>query len=140
MPEPHQLTRADARRIALRGQLLAEPRPDVLLDVVRHLTILQTEPTSAVAPSADLVLWSRLGAAYAVADLRDAVDEQALVELQGYLRPVEDLRLFRAEMAAWPGAGDLAGWQVERAEWVEANDGCRRDLLERLRADGPLPT
>jgi uncharacterized protein len=29
---------------------------------------------------------------------------------------------------------------VERAEWVEANDGCRRDLLDRLRGDGPLAT
>ena len=25
-------------------------------------------------------------------------------------------------------------------DWVEANNDCRRDILERLRADGPLPT
>ena len=26
------------------------------------------------------------------------------------------------------------------ADWVRANNDCRRDILERLRADGPLPT
>ena len=57
----HQLSRADARRIAVRAQLLAQPRPSDLLEVVRHLTMLQIDLTAAVAPSADLVLWSRLG-------------------------------------------------------------------------------
>ena len=140
MPEPHQLTRADARRIAVRAQLLATPRPTDLLDVVRHLTVLQAEPTSAVAPSADLVLWSRLGPSYDVGALRDAIDEQVLIEHQGFIRPAADLALFRAEMAQWPGTGELKDWQVARAEWVVVNDGCRRDLLERLRGDGPLPT
>ncbi|MBZ5736789.1 DNA glycosylase AlkZ-like family protein [Nocardioides mangrovi] len=135
----HQLTREQARRIAVRAQLLTAPRPDDLLEVVRHLMVLQAEPTSAIAPSADLVLWSRLGSSYDVGELRDAVDEQRLVELQGFVRPAEDVALFRAEMAAWPGVGELKPWQVQRQEWVEANDGCRRDLLERLRADGPLP-
>ncbi|WP_231482662.1 DNA glycosylase AlkZ-like family protein [Nocardioides sp. URHA0020] len=135
----HQLSRADARRIAVEAQLLGPARPDDLLEVVRHLTVLQAEPTSAIAPSADLVLWSRLGPSYDVAALRDAIDEQRLIEHQGYIRPAEDLALFRAEMAQWPGVGDLTGWQVARAEWVEANDACRRDLLDRLRSDGPLP-
>jgi uncharacterized protein YcaQ len=140
VPQPHQLTRADARRIAVRAQLLTAARPSDLLDVVRHLTVLQAEPTSAVAPSADLVLWSRLGPSYDVGALRDAIDEQVLIEHQGFIRPAEDLALFRAEMAQWPGTGDLTEWQVARAEWVDANDGCRRDLLDRLRGDGPLPT
>jgi uncharacterized protein YcaQ len=138
--EPHHLTRADARRIAVRAQLLTSSRLTELLAVVRHLMVLQAEPTSAVAPSADLVLWSRLGPSYDVGALRDAIDEQLLIEHQGFIRPAEDLALFRAEMAQWPGTGDLKEWQVTRAEWVEANDGCRRDLLERLRSDGPLPT
>ena len=140
MSEPHQLTRADARRIAVRAQLLTSDRPTDLVGVVRHLMVLQAEPTSAIAPSADLVLWSRLGPSYDVAALRDAIDEQVLIEHQGFIRPAEDMALFRAEMAQWPGAGDLSDWQVARAEWVDANDGCRRDLLERLRSDGPLPT
>ena len=56
------------------------------------------------------------------------------------LRPAEDIALYRAEMAAWPGAGELREWQEDRRDWVEANDACRRDILERLRADGPLPS
>jgi uncharacterized protein YcaQ len=136
----HDLTRDDARRIAVRAQLLDARRPTDLLEVVRHLTALQAEPTNAVAPSADLVLWSRLGSAYDPADLRAALDEQVLVEHQGFVRPVEDLALFRAEMAVWPGTGELKDWEVWRAGWVEANDGCRREVLELLRTDGPLPT
>lgn len=140
----HELSIEEARRIAVRAQLLDAPpradRPADLMAVVRHLTVVQAEPTSAVAPSADLVLWSRLGPSYDPADLRDAVEEQRLVEHQGFYRPVEDMTLFRAEMAAWPGSGRLRDWEVARAAWVEANDACRREVLERLRADGPLPT
>lgn len=136
----HELSREEARRVAVRAQLLTAERPTDLFDVVRHLTAVQAEPTNAVAPSADLVLWSRLGPSYDRADLRDALDEQALVEHQGFVRPVEDMTLLRAEMAVWPGVGDLKEWQVGRADWVEANDACRRDVLELLRGDGPLPT
>ena len=32
----HELSRTDARRIAVRGQILDAARPTVLLDVVRH--------------------------------------------------------------------------------------------------------
>jgi uncharacterized protein YcaQ len=65
----HELSRADACRIAVRAQLLDSSRPADLLDVVRRLTLLQLDPVAAVAPSADLVAWSRLGSAYAPAQL-----------------------------------------------------------------------
>ncbi len=136
----HQLSRTDARRIAVRAQLLAKERPTDLIDVVRRLTMLQLDPTSAVAPSADLVAWSRLGSAYSPDELQDAVDEGRLVDLRGAVRPAEDIALYRALMAEWPGSGDLRDWQEERREWVEDNNACRLDILERLRADGPLPS
>ena len=41
-------------------------------------------------------------------------------------------------MAAWPGTGELKGWQIHFRDWVQANDRCRRDILGRLRAEGPL--
>ena len=63
-----------------------------------------------------------------------------LIEHQGFIRPIEDMSLLRAEMAVWPGTGELKDWQVGRAAWVAANDLCRRDILDRLRQDGPLPT
>jgi len=136
----HQLSRTDARRIAVRAQLLTKERPSDLLETVRRLSLLQLDPVSAVAPSADLVMWSRLGSSYSPQELRDAVAEQRLIELRATLRPAEDLVLYRAEMAEWPGTGRLRDWQEYRRDWVTANDACRRDILERLRADGPLPS
>ncbi len=134
----HKLSRSAARRIAVRAQLLTSERPTDMLETVRRLSLLQLEPTNAVAPSADLVLWSRLGSHYSPQELRDAVDEQSLIELRGTVRPAEDLVLYRAEMAEWPGTGELRNWQKSQESWVEINDACRLDILERLRADGPL--
>ena len=134
----HELSRKHARRIAVRAQLLDDTRHTDLLDVVWSLTLLQVDQTAAVAPNADLVLWSRMGDAYDPEDLRLALSDRRLVELDGMIRPSEDLALYRAEMAAWPGLGPLRDWEEERLAWVEANDACRRDVLARLAADGPL--
>jgi uncharacterized protein len=61
----HELSRADARRIAVRAQLLDKKRrADGVVDLIRQVTLLQIDPTAAVAPSADLVSWSRLGSSY----------------------------------------------------------------------------
>jgi uncharacterized protein YcaQ len=140
MPKVHRLSRQDARRVAVKAQLLDRDRPAGLLAVVRRLTLLQLDPVSAVAPSADLVAWSRLGAAYSPAGLRKALDDRQLIELRAYLRPAGDIALYRAEMAAWPGAGELKDWQEYIRDWVLANDRCRRDILARLRDQGPLPS
>jgi hypothetical protein len=134
----HELTRVQARRIAVAAQLLTDDRPTDVLDTVRRLSLVQLDRTTAVAPSPDVVLWSRIGSDYDVRDLADLVDEQRLVDLRGELRPVEDVALYRAEMRAWPGSGELTDWQVRQREWVRTNDACRQDILELLRADGPL--
>jgi hypothetical protein len=134
----HGLSRADARRIAVRAQLLDRTRPPGLVDVVRRLTLLQIDPVAAVAPSADLVVWSRLGSAYAPAELERALADRTLLELRGMIRPAEDLALYRAEMAEWPGPGPLRDWQEAQRDWVLANDACRRDILDGLAASGPL--
>jgi uncharacterized protein len=132
------LSRTEARRVAVRAQLLDSARPADLLDVVRHLAVLQADSTSAIAPSADLVAWSRLGSAYSPADLSDAIERCTLIELRGMIRPCEDLALYRADMAEWPGSGEVPGWRQAQCEWVKANDAFRRDILDRLRCDGPL--
>ena len=135
---PHQLTTPEARRIAVRAQLLDTPRPADILDAVEGLTLLQIDPIAAVAPSADLVLWSRLGSAYSPGDLTDLLRTRALVELQGMIRPAGHVALYRADMDTWPNAVP-ASWREAAAAWVDANDACRRDILERLGAEGPLP-
>jgi uncharacterized protein len=134
----HELSRTDARRIAVRAQLLDGTRPAGLADVVRHLTLLQIDPTATIAPNADLVAWSRLGSGYSPAELDSALQARTLLELQAMIRPGEDLALYQAEMAEWPGRGQLRDWQQYRLDWVRANDACRQDILGRLTAAGPL--
>lgn len=134
----HELSAQQARRIAVRAQLLSAPRQTELLDVIRHLWALQADMTRAVAPSADLVLRGRL-AGYRTGDLDELIGRGSLIELRGMLRPAEDIALFTDEMAHWPGRGTLRPWQQDQADWVTANDECRRDVLAVLRADGPLP-
>ena len=125
----------------MRAQLLDADRPTRLVDVLHRLTLLQADQTAAVTPSADLVAWSRLGPAYSPAELATALEDRSLVELHGMIRPAEDIALYRAEMDERRlGYGEEDGWRLARHNWVEANDGCRRDILERLACDGPLPT
>ena len=134
----HRLSRADARRVAVRAQLLDGDRPRDLVEVVRRLTFLQLDPTAAIAPNADLVAWSRLGSSYSPTELDAALESHTLIELLALIRPAEDLALYRAQMAEWPGTGELREWQVARADWVKANDACRLDILDRLGTSGPL--
>ena len=136
----HALSRTDARRIAVRAQLLDGSRPAGLLDAVRHLTLLQLDPVAAIAPNAHLVAWSRLGSRYSPAALDTALKHRSLLELQAMIRPAEDLALYRADMAAWdsPERANPTGWRTVNRDWVRANDACRRDILDRLGASGPL--
>ena len=138
MTVPFELSRKDARRIAVRAQLLDAERPAGLLAMVRHLSLLQLDPIAAVAPSADLVAWSRLGSSYSSEQLRGALQARTLVELQAMVRPAEDIALYRADMAEWPGGGELRDWQAYRRDWVRANDAGRREILATLEGSGPL--
>ena len=135
----HQLSRQQARRIAVRAQWLAAPRPSSLPGLVRHLTLLQVDLTAAVAPNAELVCWSRLGSSFSPADLDALITDRSLAEFRGMLRPGEDIALFRAGMRAWPGPEPLRDWQVYVRDWVKANEACRQDILQTLRSEGPLP-
>jgi uncharacterized protein YcaQ len=131
-PTVHRLTKAQARRIAVRAQLLSAPRPTELVAVVERLSLLQIDPTAAIAPSADLVAWSRLGSAYRPAHLKQAVEEdRTLFELDAFVRPTSDLGLYLA------GAADRPLYRDRRA-WLRDNDRFRRDILELLSASGPL--
>src|SRR5688500_20009126 len=78
----HRLTREQARRIAIHAQMLDADRPTDLVSLVERLTLLQIDPTAAIAPSADLVAWSRLGSSYQPAHLKQAIEQdRTLFEL-----------------------------------------------------------
>ncbi len=105
---------------------------------MRHLGFLQNDQTAAVAPHAELAVWSRIGSSCPYGTVTTAFEEQALIDLHGLLRVPQDLALFTAEMAEWPGVGEVPPWLVGQARWVEANKGFRNDILAELRREGPL--
>jgi uncharacterized protein YcaQ len=129
----HRLDRATARRIAVRAQLLSAERPADLLTVVHRLTFLQLDPTAAVAPSADLVAYTRLGRTYRPEQVKLALErDRTLFEHRAMIRPMTDLALYRPAMAEWEDATD------RHREWLAANDAFRRYVLDLLRGSGPL--
>jgi len=128
----HQLTKAQARRIAIRAQSLDATRPTDLVALVERLTMLQLDPTAAIAPSADLVAWSRLGSPYQPAHLKQAVEQdRTLFEFNAVVRPMRDLGLYLA------GAPEWTPYQKQR-DWLRDNDHFRRDILDLLTSSGPL--
>jgi uncharacterized protein YcaQ len=127
-----ELTRAQARRIAVRAQLLDAHRPVSVVEVVRGLTVIQRYPYADIAPSADLVLWSRLGSRYEPDDLQRALEaDRSLLELDGIIRPMEDLALFLAQFALPPA-------YAKTREWLELNSDFRDDILAELYDRGPV--
>ncbi len=56
-----------------------------------------------------------------------------MFEWAGFYRPMSDLALYLPTMRAAPR-------YAQTREWLAANDRFRRDVLARLRADGPLRT
>jgi len=128
----HRLTKEEARRIAVRAQLLDANPSTALVPMIEHLTLLQLDPTAAIAPSADLVAWSRLGTGYAPAHLKRALEEdRTLFEFDATVRPMADLGLYLA------GASERPAYERTR-EWLADNDGFRRDILARLAGSGPM--
>ena len=131
-PGVHRLTKTEARRIAVRAQLLDAARPPDLVSLVEQLTLLQIDPTAAIAPSADLVAWSRLGSTFRPADLKRALEQdRTLFEWDATVRPMSDLGLFLAGATDWPS-------YAKQREWLRDNDPFRRDILDRLASSGRL--
>jgi uncharacterized protein YcaQ len=137
--DPRRLTRAEARRIAIRAQLLDADRAPDLGAVVDRLMFLQLDPTAVVAPSADLVAWTRLGDAYQPAHLQLALEvDHSMFEHRA--QPVDtepviamvhamaDLGLYLADMI------ELRSREGRVHDWLVANDAFRQRVLRHLRA------
>jgi uncharacterized protein len=133
-----EISRRAARRLAIDAQLLGAERqsPDRrgILATVERLIWLQLDPTSAVARSHLLVLWSRLGQ-YRPDDVARLIyREQRLFEWRAFVYPTRHLPLYRIAMRRnpkrWPSV----------TSWMRANLPLRREVLSRLRREGPLPT
>jgi hypothetical protein len=128
----HQLTRDQARRIAVRAQLLDADRPGDVVEVAEELGAIKIDPTATIAPAEHTILWSRIGLAYDQIQLSKAVEKDRLLfEFDGSFRPISLLPLMLPAMRRWPR-------RESSREWLAANDHFRTDVLARLRAEGPL--
>jgi uncharacterized protein YcaQ len=128
----HRLTRDEARRIAVRAQLLDAARPGDVVEVAEQLGYIKIDPTATIAPCEHTVLWSRIGWSYEAGQLQKAVEiDRLLFEFDGAFRPISVLPLMLPAMRQWPR-------RESSRQWLEANAGFRADVLARLRAEGPL--
>jgi len=128
-----EVTLAEARRIAVRAQLLDGSATDVL-STVRRLGFLQLDPISTVAPPQHLVLWSRLGERYDSAELdRLLWQERKLIEWNAFLWPAEDLPLLKARMRRRDRPLDR-----RIIDYLKEHAGYRRYILRELERRGPL--
>ena len=129
-----------ARRLAIRAQRLNGPAPrrrpdrEAILDVCRALRCLQLDPTNVVARNHLLVVFSRLGP-FDPAQLEQlAYEDRELFEYWAHeasLVLTEDLPLHRFQMRTWT--------HERGRRWWDLNEEFRAFILDRLRADGPLP-
>jgi hypothetical protein len=128
----HRLTREEARRIAVRAQLLDAARPGDVVEVAEQLGAIKIDPTATITTAEHAVLWSRIGWAYEPGQLRKSVEQDRLLfEFDGHFHAASLLPAHLARMRA-------RVFRERAATWMAANDRFRRDVLARLRAEGPM--
>ena len=130
----NELSLAQARRIAIRSQLL-DGSADGVLATVRRLGFLQIDPISTVAPPQRLVLWSRLGAHDSAELDRLLWEERKLFEWGAFIWPIEDFPLIRARMRRRRGKYK---YEQQGTEFLRTNARFKRHLLRELEERGPL--
>jgi hypothetical protein len=130
----NELSLAQARRIAIRSQLL-DGSADGVLATVRRLGFLQIDPISTVAPPQRLVLWSRLGAHDSAELDRLLWEERKLFEWGAFIWPIEDFPLIRARMRRRRGKYK---YEQQGTEFLRTNTRFKRHLLRELEERGPL--
>ena len=136
MTRSHKVSVEEARRIAVRAQLLNGSAHGVL-GTVRRLGFLQLDPIATVAAAQHLVLFSRLGP-YDTAELdRLLWVDRALFEWDAFVWPTESLPLVRALMRR-----NRTRIRYERDRWTRdflaRNAAFRRYVLRELDRRGPL--
>lgn len=128
----HHLSREQARRIAVRAQLLDADRPGAVVEVGEQLGSIKIDPTATIAPAEQTIPFTRIGWGYEPGQLTKAVeDDRTLFEFDGQFHAASLRPALLAGMRA-------RVFRAQAAGWLEANARFRADVLARLRADGPL--
>jgi uncharacterized protein YcaQ len=139
------ISATSARRLAITRQRLAGPqsKPNVegIFDVVRDLGCLQLDPTNVVAPSHQLVVFSRVGP-YQRKHIETLLwEERRLFEAWAHAASIvltEHYPIHRWITRRY--ASGKWSWTPRALAWVKANDALRRGILRQLRDHGPLPS
>jgi uncharacterized protein YcaQ len=141
MPPSLELTNRQARRLCVMGQRLSSPRPASIGEAVHDLGMVQLDPTSAVARTEHLVLFSRLGSTFRVSELERLLwDERSLFEYWVHIVPTADLPIHQVSMRRFPTGGPH-GHLKRRTyvrDWLAANQPFERYVLGELRRRGPV--
>jgi hypothetical protein len=121
------------------AQLLSAPRPRGVLETVRALGNVQMDPTSVVARTEHLVLFSRLGRRYRPEELERLLwTERSLFEYRAFIFPTSDFEVHRETMRRFPSTDNSRHAYVRT--FLADNAGFRRYVMRRLRREGPLRT
>lgn len=142
--EAVDLSLQDARRIAIRAQRLAGPRPPAtaegLMDIARSIRVIQIDSIAVSgAPTQYLVPFSRLGPYdRAILDRLVFHDRRLFYYLAhaASLVLTEDFPIFAGMMRPYSKRKDTYGLRV--ADWMKANVRLRRQVLDEIRTRGPL--
>lgn len=127
-----RLTRDQARRLAVRAQLLDADRPGDVVEVIEQSGWIKIDPTATIMTAEQASLWSRIGWGYEPGQLRKAVEDDRLAfEFDGGIHAASLLPIMVPLMRA-------RQLRAANRDYLAANATFRRDILDRLRAEGPL--
>jgi len=142
--ESVDLSLQDARRIAIRSQRLAGPRPPAtaegLMEIARSIRVIQIDSIAAAgARTQYLVPFSRLGPYDRAILDRLVFEDRRLFHYLAHAASLvltEDFPIFAGRMR--PYSKQKNRWAIRVAEWMEANAHLRRQVLNAIRKRGPL--
>jgi uncharacterized protein YcaQ len=143
MPAIRSITPQTARRLIISKQQLAGPplpaTRDGMLALFRALRCVQIDPTSAVARSQKLVLWSRLGN-YDENIFENLMwQERSLFEYWAHAASVvlsEDFPIHALRMRRYTLVRGV--WRERMRQWMQDNLKLKRHILSNLRRSGPM--
>lgn len=123
----------------LAGKIPNNKGRSAIMSAMDDMRYLQLDPTSAVAPSHLLVLWSRLGS-FRESDLESLQwEDKKLFEYWAHRASIvltEDYPFYLARMKKFPISESL--WGKRLRAWMEDNSELRERVLGEIRARGPL--
>ena len=139
------ISKINARRLAISRQHLAGNVPvasaDAILDVVRDLGCLQLDPTSAVARSHLIVLWSRLGVYDPALVDRLIYEDRQMFEYWAHVASIvltEDYPIHHWRMRNYSGSSldSSDSWAQRVSGWISENQALCDYILGEITAKG----